>query len=346
MTLLRYRRLVTPLLAVLLLGAAASASAGEPRAGAPPAAVGQAAAYLPPPEKVFTGLTDGPVSAYESAVGKHPAVFDEFIAWGQWLPGITAGATWAHARLMLSITTAYGSHEAITPQGMADGAGDAWLIGLNQAIYASHDITYVRLMSEMDNDNNPYCAYGPGGFSRGPSHSAREYKLAWKRATLILRGGSLQHIDAVLRRLGLPRLRYGTDLPKPPVAMMWVPMVASNAGPGPAAYWPGRAWVDWVGTDFYSKFPNFAGLNAFAAQFPGLPFVFGEYAIWGGDNPAFVRQLFSWVLNHPQVRMMVYNQGAMTDGPFRLLHFPLSAAVLRAELANPRFLAYAPEWVR
>jgi hypothetical protein len=121
-------------------------------------------------------------------------------------------------------------------------------------------------------------------------------------------------------------------------------MVASNAGPGPGAYWPGRAWVDWVGTDFYSKFPNFTGLSAFASQFTGLPFVFGEYAMWGADDPAFIHQLFGWVATHPQVRMMVYNQGARADGPFRLRWFPLAAAALRLELAGPRFLAYAPEW--
>src|ERR1039458_4874158 len=30
-----------------------------------------------------------------------------------------------------------------------------------------------------------------------------------------------------------------------------------------------RAYVDWVGTDFYSKFPNFTGLDTFYKEFPG-----------------------------------------------------------------------------
>ena len=58
---------------------------------------------------------------------------------------------------------------------------------------------------------------------------------------------------------------------------------------------PATAYVDWVGTDFYSKFPNFTGLDAFYKAFAGKPFAFGEWAIWGGDNPAFVDELFKWV---------------------------------------------------
>jgi hypothetical protein len=156
-----------------------------------------AAPYLPPPGKVFAGVAGQPLSSYVTAVGKHPPVYEEFVAWGQWLPGITADATAAHARLMIHITTAYGTREAITPEGIAQGRGDAWLIGLNQAIFASHNITYVRLMAEMDGYWNPYSAYNSDGTSRDAAHSTAWFRRAWKRVTLIMRGGSLQHIDAV-----------------------------------------------------------------------------------------------------------------------------------------------------
>jgi hypothetical protein len=243
--------------------------------------------------------------------------------------------------MMMAISTSYGGREAITPQAIADGAGDAWLIGLGGAIAASHNVTYVRLMAEMDNVNNPYSDCG-----RGPSHSTDAFKQAWRRTTLILRGGSLRHIDAVLKRLGLPRLRTRSNLPVAPVSMLWVPMVASNCGPGPAAYFPGHNWVDWVGTDFYSKFPNWAGLNAFYREFPGYPFVFGEYALWGADDPAFVNELFGWSFSHPRTRMLIYNQGALTSGPFRLAQYPGGALALRHQLASSRFPAYASEWSR
>ena len=33
----------------------------------------------------------------------------------------------------------------------------------------------------------------------------------------------------------------------------------------PGNYWPGRRWVDWVGTDFYSQYPVWKDLNRFYA---------------------------------------------------------------------------------
>lgn len=94
-----------------------------------------AQAFLPPPNKIFAGVSFEPVSAYTAAVKKHPAVFEEFIAWGQYLPGIAQLALNEHARLEIHITTAFGSREAITPAGIADGHDDAWLIGLSGALY-------------------------------------------------------------------------------------------------------------------------------------------------------------------------------------------------------------------
>ena len=206
-------------------------------------------------------------------------------------------------------------------------------------------------MAEMDGYWNAYSAYNQNGSSRGPDHSSAAYKQAWRRVTLIMRGGSLLHIDAVLHRLGMPRLHADSDLPVARVAMLWVPQVAPGdpdvPGNQPSAYWPGRAWVDWVGTDFYAFAPNFSGLSAFYDAFPGLPFVFGEYAVGEtGDDPGFVSQLFGWVASHPRVRMMIYNEGVNPVGPFRLDRFPQTSSVLRRLLGSPQFPGFAPEFSR
>jgi hypothetical protein len=303
----------------------------------------QAQAFLPPPGQIFQGVTDKPVSAYSAAVGKHPAVYQEFVAWGQWLPGITADASAAQARLMMHITTAFGSREAITPAGIAAGQGDSWLIGLNRALAAFGHPVYVRLMAEMDGYWNPYCGFNANGTSRGPAHSPAAYRQAFRRVALILRGGSLAHIDSLLAGLHMPPLQATDDLPSTQVAMLWVPQTAGAPdirANQPRAYWPGRAWVDWVGTDFYSKFPNFRSLNAFYSAFRSQPFVFGEWAMWGADNSGFVNQLFAWIRTHPRVRMLVYNQG----GPFLLSRYPHAARTLRKLLSSPRFPAYSSDW--
>jgi hypothetical protein len=105
----------------------------------------------------------------------------------------------------------------------------------------------------------------------------------------------------------------------------------------PRAYWPGGAYVDWVGTDFYGRFPNFHWLEDFYRDFGGKPFAFGEWALWGADDPGFVQRLFSWIGSHPRVRMVLYNQGKLTDGPFRLNRYPRSKAALRKALSHRRF---------
>ena len=318
--------LVTPILAAILLGAAPS--------WAP------ARAYLPPAHQAFEGVTGQPISAYQQATGKQPAIYQVFSAWGQWLPAIFSDAHAARARLMIHITTASGSSEMITPGQIARGAGDAWLVALNQEIAATHTITYVRWMAEMDAYWNPYSAFNADGTRRDADHSTTAYRAAWKRATLILRGGPLPLLNAALRALGQPSLRYGHDLPSAPVAMVWCPQVAGApdvAGNQPSDYFPGRRWVDWVGTDFYSKFPNFTGLSRFYSEFPGLPFAFGEWSMWGADNPGFVDTFFRWVGAHPRVRMLVYNQGYGGE-PFQLRLYPRAAARIRAWLWGGRWV--------
>jgi hypothetical protein len=181
---------------------------------------------------------------------------------------------------------------------------------------------------------NIYSAYGA---RRNAAHSTGAYRAAWRRTTVILRGGPA--VDAQLRALHQPPLKASGDLPAAPVAMQWVPQVAGApdvAGNRPLAYWPGARYVDWVGTDFYSKFPNFAGLERFYASVRKFnkPFVFGEWAMWGADDPGFVQRLFGWTRSHGLVRMLVYNQGKRTDGPFRLRYYPRAAQVLRRLLRN------------
>jgi hypothetical protein len=58
--------------------------------------------FLPPPGKIFQGVTSKPVSQYIRAVGKHPAVYQEFVAWGRYLPAITQDAITARARMMIN----------------------------------------------------------------------------------------------------------------------------------------------------------------------------------------------------------------------------------------------------
>ena len=304
-----------------------------------------ASPLLPPPKKVYTGVTGSKsVDRFERQVGKHPSVFGFFHKWGGPTGFIYDSAERSGSRLMLHISTqdGYGTREVITPREIAQGKGDRYLIRTNREIAEYGKPTYVRFMAEMNQTNNGYCAYNRDGSSRGPSHSTKAFKAAWRRATLILRGGPVAEIDGSLAKLDLPPLdTNAAELPAPQVAMAWVPQTEGtpNTHANRArAYWPGGKYVDWVGTDFYSRFPNFKDLETFYADFPRKPFVFGEWALWGSDQPSFVERFFEFVNSHKRVRMLLYNQGNLVGGPFRLTRYPNSAAAIRAALRKKRFL--------
>jgi hypothetical protein len=295
--------------------------------------------FAPPAGRVMNGVAGGhSVSDFTARTGSDPAVVQSFVYYGSSTNWAFDLAEHAGARVMLHIgTTSSSGAERVTPAGIAHGREDRWLAALNRAIAQRGEPVYIRLMAEMNCHWNAYSAYGP---HHDGAHSTQAFKAAWRRTTVILRGGP--NVDAQLRGLHQRPLQADGDLPAAPVAMQWVPQVAGApdvAGNSPLAYWPGGRYVDWVGTDFYSKFPNFAGLERFYASVRRFqkPFVFGEWAVWGADNPDFVQRLFSWTRSHGLVRMLVYNQGKLSNGPFRLSRYPRSTRVLRDLLNLSRF---------
>ncbi|MEA2280947.1 MAG: hypothetical protein QOK21_1554 [Solirubrobacteraceae bacterium] len=315
---------------ILLLTLVTLIATAAPAAGAP---------YGPARGHVWLGLAGRPAaSAYRAATGRRPAVFQSFTMFGQNPGYVFLRAAAMHARPMVHISTAAGNGlpERITPRAIALGKGDHWLLDLQQRIAAVGGPVYVRPFAEMNAYWNAYSAYSAYG-RRNAAHSTTWFKRAWRRLAVILRGGP--GVDARLRAMHLPVTHRGS-LPAAQVALVWCPQVAGApdvAGNSPRAYWPGARWVDWVATDFYSRFPNFSGLNRFYSSFRGKPFAFGEWALWDRDDPSFVRRLFSWVRGHSRVRMLVYNQGARVGGPFDLGHFPASRAAIRAATRGARF---------
>jgi hypothetical protein len=303
------------------------------------AAPARGAAFLPPAGQVWHGVAGGhSVESFARETGRRPDVFQLFGQWGD-VDWTFARADASGARMMLHLSTnrGPGTPEVITPARIAAGHGDAFLVRLGRRIAERGRPVYLRLMAEMNGPWNAYCAFDANGRAR-PGHSTRSFRAAWRRTALVLRGGDRDRVDARLRRLGMPPVQDGAGpLAEAPVALLWVPHVAvalDTPANAPRAYWPGGRYVDWVGTDFYGRAPNWAALERLYAQFPGKPFVFGEWALWGRDDPGFVRRLFAWARGHRRVRMLVYNQGVRRDGPFRLERYPRARRALRAALSR------------
>lgn len=325
-----------------------------------------AKAYLPPKGKVFHGVSDtGNVNdffRFENLVGAHSAVMQSFEVWGNEIEPARLRWNDAQTRGMVSLSTHSGSGpEQITPAQISRGLGDGYLLALNRELARARGPVYLRLFAEMNGHWNHYSAFNADG-SRRPGHSTKQFRRAWKRIVLILRGGSVARIERRLARRKMRPVRHRTrhspyrkrrrepgQLPKPKLAVMWVPQTHGSPrtkANRPGAYWPGRNFVDWIGADMYSTFENFAGFNRFlkGRKWKGLPFVVGEYAVWGEDDRAFIRNMFGWVRAHKRARMLVYYQdfGPDQGNPFRLQNYPRARRRLAAELDRGYVRAFAP----
>jgi hypothetical protein len=330
------------LLLILVLGLALPGSAA-------------AAPYTAPGNKVLWGgqggYTAGHIAEFARQSGKHPAVFNYFISWKatessfHWLGFRLQDAERQGSRAMLSVST---DDTGLSPADLARGGGDAFLVGLNRLLAEHGQVTYLRPLSEMNNGNNPYSAYDLSGRPRGPAFSTGQFKRAWRRLALIVRGGEVAAIDARLRRLGMPPVRTSVDeLARPKVALLWIPLSFGNPETPknhPKHFWPGGAYVDWVGSTWYSPYKRSAAFHSLYSYpaWRGKPFAFAEWGVWGRDDPGFVRQFFGFLRSHPRVRMAVYYQSASLKPEFRLATHPASRAALRRAVRWPRLTGVAP----
>jgi hypothetical protein len=156
----------------------------------------------------------------------------------------------------------------------------------------------------------------------------------------------------------MPKIQRQTDnplprrLPKAPVSIVWSPLPAGSPTVKvnrPANYWPGRDWVDWVATDFYSRYNNWRHLKQFYAKWARkkrMPMALTEWGLWAEDSPAFVKRLFRFVNSRERVRMMIYYQDFAVPNDFRIQNFPRSLKALRNQLAKPIYPRFAPRFPR
>ena len=127
-------------------------------------------------------------------------------------------------------------------------------------------------MPEMNGHWSPWCAVTASGSSRGAAYSAKAFVRAFRRIAIIMRGGSVAALDRALKRAGLPPLKKdalvdagdssgtettGTEAGIPAsghVKLLWNPQGEGSPnvkGNAPRDYWPGAAFVDYVGDDLY-----------------------------------------------------------------------------------------------
>jgi hypothetical protein len=324
--------------------------------GAPGAA--SAVSLAPPKPDVLLGVSDRGTTTqfneFATLTGKHPALLQTFHPWGNSLNEAYERWRETSTRPILAISTADDQTlaELITPEQIALGAGDDYLLQLNDFFYKRGLPAYIRPLGEPNRCLNVWSAVNCDGSQKGGEHTAYWYKEAFRRISAIVRGGqTLEGIDATLAEIGLPPLNRTKganpeSLPAAPVSVIWSPLPGGSPrvkGNFPGNYWPGSRWVDWVGTDFYSQYPVWKDLNRFYAgkQWHDKPVAITEWAVSGVDEPRFVKQLISWIVKRPRVRMLVYYDGVGPGNSYDPVLYPRTTNTLRLKIRRANFLPYA-----
>ena len=254
----------------------------------------------------------------------------------------------AGSRAMFHVST---KGTSLTPAAIARGEGDRFLLAMNRMLGEHGQPTYLRLLSEMNNGNNPYAAYDLSGRSRGTASSTRAFKRAWRRAVLVIRGGDV----AADRRAARPaaacrRCAPATSELRPAAGGVHVGAAHPTAIPRSRATTratggPGRA--TWTGSAPPGTRPTWpcSAIDRFYRNrlWRKKPFAFGEYGVWGAESPRFLRLFFRFVRAHRRVKLISYYQSAMLKPAFRLSSHPVSRSVLRRKVSSSKFLSGSPE---
>jgi hypothetical protein len=282
----------------------------------------------------------GNAARFGSLTGQRSTVGHVIVGWSQ---GYTWGAPLtrqfaAHGPVpMVGFSTSRGwpnAREAITPRGLAVGAGDAYLSALNRAISAWGRTIYLRPLPEMNGHWNAYCAYTKSGRRKDAAHSTAMFRKAFARVYLLLHGGTAQVLNARLRALGLPGVSHDLDVnPYPMLRVIWNPQgYGSPDVPGnrAQAYYPGDRYVDVVGNDLYdiggkAEWP--AADRLYRAH-RSKPYAFPEWGLWGIDDPAFVKHMAGWVKTHYRVQVLSWFE-SRPGSIFDLATKPRSRAAYR-----------------
>ena len=206
-------------------------------------------------------------------------------------------------------------------------------------------------MAEMNGSWNPYCAYNADGSARGHGHSTKSFRHAWRRFTMIIRGGSVARINARLQSDGHARGPREGNRPAPAAPQGGDGLEpADDRQPGGerqrAASLLARAPVRRLGRGGHllevrdargsaprsaASTPTTAGSRSRSASTrPGTPTRAGRFTKW----------LFRWAAQRGRARGCSSTTARCTAaGPYDINHYPDARRALRRILNQQRWIS-------
>jgi mannan endo-1,4-beta-mannosidase len=254
-------------------GGGSTAAAAQPQTSSAPTAL--SAAQLANPDGKFFGVEAqgapdslGPADDVAAAVGHNPNLLGQYLAWGSPFDANAAANAKNYGALYYMAWEPFS--QSVT--SIADGARDSYITTFAKAVHAFGGPVAISFGHEMNGNWYPW-----GTTDTTPA----EFVAAW------------QHIHDLFAAVGATN-----------VIWIWNPNIVN---PMPdvqlAPYWPGSAYVDWVGLTGY--FPT-TGPDTFAGiygptmtevrKFTSKPFIIAETSVeTGPDQLESIRNLIGGV---------------------------------------------------
>lgn len=245
------------------------------------------------------------VAQWDQDVGTPASVILYYNGWGQAFQAKFAATARAHGAELLVDLDPTGSQ---TLSQIAQGAGDAWLRSYARQVARYGYPVVIAFAHEMNGN------WYPWGYGHQP---ASAYVAAWRHVVRLFRGEGASN-----------------------VTWMWTVNAVNAYSPSLHQWWPGSAWVNWVGIDGYYYYPTdtFASVFGLAVAqiraFTSTPIMIAETAVGTtSDREAQINDLLAGVRADHMLGFVWFNE-AQSDGIYhqdwRLQDDPAALAAFKA----------------
>jgi mannan endo-1,4-beta-mannosidase len=248
-----------------------------------------------------------PVSAFAASAGRKPDMIGQYVAWDTSFDARAVATAWSYGALYYIAWEPYDT----SVQAIADGQSDAYITRFADAVRALNLPVAISFGHEM---NGNWYPWGTG------QTSASSFVAAWR------------HIHDLFIQAGASN-----------VIWVWNPNIIN---PVPQVqlepYWPGDAYVDWVGITGY--FPT-SGPETFTSlygptmaqikQFTAKPMIIAETSVETGPSEVqAVHSLVTGVKRHPRVLGFIWFDFNKDGVDWQIESRPTVRAALAADIAG------------
>jgi hypothetical protein len=288
----------------------------------------------------FDGADTNEIAAFYDEVGKQHAIVAYALLWDAPASSHTTLMNWVREAGATPLCIwGRGSYGELSYQEVADGGADEVLEPIAEAVAAFGDQVLFTLDMEFNHQGNPSC------YLNDPSGDASGFGTMWR------------HVHEVFHAAGADNVQWA-----------WVPnyqSVPNNEANNYNNYYPGHAYVDWVGTlgfdcnwdwnnpgsanmSFQSLFNSV--LSDLANRYPAKPQIVAWFGTAGdaSTKQSWIANGYSAMSNYPNLRAVCwYNDfsGGAEGFDFRVTTtarypgdpVPVSVSSAYAEAISPSF---------